>query len=152
MDHQDKVVEKAKVAETDVQQELTVKTNGTGTKTRLNVVGKDKATGQIKVKEAKASDKAPLTPNQTVGHPDIKQNGATVVGKGTVGAMSISETDKIDVIGIDSASGDVILTVSDHLDWEDVGTHLLQLQEKLNTYLAFIESGEMLESYPKSAG
>jgi hypothetical protein len=66
--------------------------------------------------------------------------------------MSVSETKTVDVIGIDKASGEVVLTISDHLDWEDVTAHLLQLQEKLNTYLAFIESGEMLESYPKSAG
>jgi hypothetical protein len=66
--------------------------------------------------------------------------------------MSVTEPKTVDVIGIDHASGDVVLTISDHLDWEDVTDHLLQLQEKVNTYLVFIESGEMLESYPKSAG
>jgi hypothetical protein len=54
----------------------------------------------------------------------------------------------IDVIGVDKKTGEVILTVSDHLSWEDEMKHLLLLQEKINSYLAFIESGEILESYP----
>ena len=41
----------------------------------------------------------------------------------------------------------VVLTISDHLGWDD-GEHLLQLQDKLNAYLRFIESGELLEKYP----
>jgi hypothetical protein len=36
--------------------------------------------------------------------------------------MSVEETNKIDFFGIEKTSGDVILTVSDHLDWETNGT------------------------------
>jgi hypothetical protein len=39
----------------------------------------------------------------------------------------------------------VVLTVSDHLDWDDESNHLLLLEKKLNRYLAFIESGEVFE-------
>ena len=35
--------------------------------------------------------------------------------------------------------------------WDD-SEHLLLLQEKLNSYLAFIESGEIYESYPRAMG
>ena len=43
-------------------------------------------------------------------------------------------------------------TISDHLDWDDPASHLYTLQAKLNRYLAFIESGELLESRPGAAG
>jgi hypothetical protein len=65
--------------------------------------------------------------------------------------VAIDDPDVVDIIGIDSA-GSVVLTVSDHLYWDDSLQHQLTLQEKLNRYLAFIESGEILESYPGAKG
>ena len=63
--------------------------------------------------------------------------------------MSIADPNVVDAIGLDMQTENVILTISDHLDWrEPVQTHLELLQDKLNTYLRFIESGEILESYP----
>jgi hypothetical protein len=62
--------------------------------------------------------------------------------------MSVKQTDVIDIIGTDRLTGEVVLTVSDHLDWSDSKAHQLLLQSKLNRYLAFVESGEILESYP----
>ena len=41
-----------------------------------------------------------------------------------------------------------MLTISDHLPWDENNEHLLVLQAKLNSYLIFIESGEIFESYP----
>ena len=64
-------------------------------------------------------------------------------------SMSVEDQSIIDAIGIDQ-NGQVVLTISDHLEWD--GEHLFLLQEKINTYLAFIESGEILESYPGSKG
>jgi hypothetical protein len=66
--------------------------------------------------------------------------------------MSVVETDKIDAIGTDKVSGDIILTISDHLDWDDGLQHLEILQEKLNSYIEFIEGGQILEDYPNSIG
>jgi hypothetical protein len=67
--------------------------------------------------------------------------------------MSIEKTDVVDAIGIEKGTGDVVLTIADSLDWESSETeHLQMLQEKLNAYLRFIESGELLESYPADAG
>jgi len=67
--------------------------------------------------------------------------------------MSIEQTDVVDFWSIDHGSGRVKLTISDHLDWnENEGEHLLLLQEKLNAYLRFIESGEMEERFKESRG
>lgn len=67
--------------------------------------------------------------------------------------MSIDQTDRVDIIGVERDSGDVVLTITDHLDWiEQPGEHLLLLQEKINTYLSFVESGELLEAYPDAKG
>lgn len=63
--------------------------------------------------------------------------------------MSVEQTSVIDMIGINRDSGKVILTVSDHLPWDaKEHEHLLLLQEKINTYLRFIESGEVYREYP----
>jgi hypothetical protein len=52
--------------------------------------------------------------------------------------MSIDRTDTIDFATIDNVSGDLWLTISDHLPWdENEENHLLLLQNKLNTYLRF---------------
>ncbi|HEV3200807.1 MAG TPA: DUF6572 domain-containing protein, partial [Bryobacteraceae bacterium] len=57
-------------------------------------------------------------------------------------------TDVIDIISTDRMTGHVVLTISDHLDWSDSPAHQALLQNKLNRYLAFVESREILESYP----
>ena len=64
--------------------------------------------------------------------------------------MSIENAQIIDFISIDKTSDECVLTISDHLEWGIENDHFLLLQEKLNKYLAFIESGEIFESYPKS--
>lgn len=56
----------------------------------------------------------------------------------------------MDVISVDPRTGHVVLTVSDHLDWSDTVAHQELLQKKLNTYLAFVESDEILERYPNA--
>ena len=62
--------------------------------------------------------------------------------------MSIEDPDVIDIIGIDRTTGDVVLTISDHLDWSDSVAHQLLLQAKLNRSLAFVEGGEIFEEIP----
>lgn len=62
--------------------------------------------------------------------------------------MSIEQLDVVDIISTDRETGHVILTISDHLDWSDSVQHQTILQAKFNKYLAFIESGEILERYP----
>lgn len=69
--------------------------------------------------------------------------------------MSVSEPGKIDMWGIPKwDQSKVVLGISDHVGWEQEqeGEHLLLLQEKLNTYIAFIESGEINEAIPSAQG
>ena len=63
--------------------------------------------------------------------------------------MTVSNTRVIDLLGVDKTTGNCTLTITDHLEWSDQ-EHLLVLQEKINTYLVFIESGEILEQYPEA--
>ncbi len=57
--------------------------------------------------------------------------------------MSITETNKIDIVGTRPGSRVVRLVIADHLDWKDFQGHAELLQAKVNTYLEFIESGQM---------
>jgi len=66
--------------------------------------------------------------------------------------MSIIQTDVVDFIGIDNLSKNVILSILDDLNWSNEHNHLLLLQEKINLYLSFIESGEIYDTYPLSIG
>lgn len=67
--------------------------------------------------------------------------------------MSIEQAEIVDGIGVDKKTGELNLIITDHLDWnENTHNHLMLLQEKINTYLSFVESGELLETYPDSKG
>jgi hypothetical protein len=66
--------------------------------------------------------------------------------------MTIEQMNVIDMISLNASQGCVVLTVSDHLEWNSVVDHILLLQEKLNRYLAFVESGEILDVYPLALG
>lgn len=66
--------------------------------------------------------------------------------------MTIEEYERIDIIGVDAETGDVILTIADHVDWSDEYGHLMALQKKLNAYIEFIEGGQMSEAYPNARG
>lgn len=59
--------------------------------------------------------------------------------------MSITETNKIDIIATRPDSSVVRLVITDHLRWEDFETHARLLQDKVNTYLDFVESGQLRE-------
>ena len=64
--------------------------------------------------------------------------------------MSIEIANQIDIVTISQNRGHIYLSISDHIDWQTKNKPLL-LQQKINHYLAFIESGEMLLGYPQSA-
>ena len=58
--------------------------------------------------------------------------------------MTIEQRTGVDFVSIDR-EGNAVLTISDHLPWDDVNAHLFSLQEKLTAYLRFVESGEIYE-------
>src|ERR1041384_1139062 len=57
-----------------------------------------------------------------------------------------------DIVGFSPTKDLVVLTIADHLEWSDSHQHLTMLQDKLNRYLAFIESGELLREFPDAEG
>ena len=68
--------------------------------------------------------------------------------------MSIEEINKVDFINTSNEDDElVLLAITDHLSWgEGVNEHLLLLQDKVNAYLKFIISGEMIELFPAACG
>ena len=66
--------------------------------------------------------------------------------------MSLDNVQAIDAIGVDNATGAVVLSIIDYWDWSDERPHLVALQEKLNAYFEFVESGQVLQSYPDATG
>lgn len=65
--------------------------------------------------------------------------------------MSVVETNKIDGAGKGKENGELMLLITDHLDWEDEYAHLEILQEKINAYLGFIESRQYEAIYPNDS-
>jgi hypothetical protein len=66
--------------------------------------------------------------------------------------MTIDDPKMIDMIGVDSTTGKFVLTICDHKDWTEVRGHLLALQEKINSYIAFIQSGQLKRHHPNLDG
>ncbi len=66
--------------------------------------------------------------------------------------MTVENANTIDSIGVDKKTGDIVLKIFDHLGWEDEYKHLLILQDKINTYIRFLESGEVYEAYKNARG
>lgn len=70
--------------------------------------------------------------------------------------MSVTDTNIIDMWGIPKwDNSKIVLGISDHLGWADKteqGEHLQLLQDKINKYVAFIESGEIYTEIPGALG
>ena len=66
--------------------------------------------------------------------------------------MTVCDVETIDFASLDHPANDLILTISDHLDWGDTLGHLLALQNKINTYVMFVESGEVYTQWPLAVG
>lgn len=64
--------------------------------------------------------------------------------------MSVENSKVIDFIS--EKDNKVVLTISDHLEWDDDNEHIYLLQEKINAYLMAIESGQVNKSYTLSMG
>lgn len=70
--------------------------------------------------------------------------------------MSVKDPKTIDMWGIPKwDNSKIVLGIANHLPWEgktEQGEHLLALQDKINTYVAFIESGEIYTEIPGALG
>ncbi|MEB0059971.1 MULTISPECIES: DUF6572 domain-containing protein [unclassified Variovorax] len=64
--------------------------------------------------------------------------------------MTVEITSIVDAVGTDTGTNEVHLSIFDHLPWSTY--HLRLLQDKINAYLGYIESGEIYASYPTARG
>lgn len=65
--------------------------------------------------------------------------------------MPVDQTEVLDSIGIDRETGEVVLMISDHLEWGDE-RHFQLLEEKIGNYLNFSKSNELEKKMPNSVG
>ncbi|MBE6839016.1 MAG: hypothetical protein E7507_05675 [Ruminococcus sp.] len=61
--------------------------------------------------------------------------------------MSVLDREVVDGIALDENKNELRLLITDHLDWSDEYSHLLALQEKINSYIGFCEGKEYNEFY-----
>jgi len=73
----------------EVGKQITIKTDG-GIKTRLDILTRD-SFGRIGCIECKSSLSAPLTKNQRLAFPKIKESGGMIVGKGSQDLKVVQE-------------------------------------------------------------
>ena len=67
--------------------------------------------------------------------------------------MTVEQTNIVDLTTTEPMTGNVSLVITDHLSWDDnQKEHMWLLQEKINAYLRFIESGEVYEKLPAARG
>ena len=60
--------------------------------------------------------------------------------------MTVEQSEAIDAMGVDRATGASVLWISDHLVWDD--SHLDLLERKFARYVNFIEGGQLAEYHP----
>lgn len=64
--------------------------------------------------------------------------------------MTIENFETIDGVGISKESGEVVLQISDHLEWEDSAIHFNLIEKKIGSYLNFIQGGQLFEVVPEA--
>ena len=62
--------------------------------------------------------------------------------------MPVDDLSVIDFVAINATTGEAMLVIGDHLEWDDQNEHLFILQSKINAYLEGIENGSLYEAYP----
>lgn len=63
--------------------------------------------------------------------------------------MSIVDVNNVDGIGTSEDGKVLSLLITDHLDWTNEYEHLKILQDKINSYISYLESGQQKEIYPE---
>ena len=63
--------------------------------------------------------------------------------------MTIDQAGTIDIVDTDT-DGSVCMSIVDHWRWDDPRAHLSALEAKRNSYIEFIESGQLASEYPNA--
>lgn len=66
--------------------------------------------------------------------------------------MRLEDPNTVDFLGLEKATGIVLVTLVDDCNWTDEARHLQLLQAKFNRYLDFIEGGEVYERVLETTG
>lgn len=66
--------------------------------------------------------------------------------------MQLAEADTVDYLGLEKETGYIVLTLIDDCDWENELQHLAMLQNKINRYFDFVDSGEVYDEAVKVLG
>lgn len=68
--------------------------------------------------------------------------------------MSVRDIDIVDYLYLEDDTGTPVLVVSDPLTWKspEEEDHLEMLREKLNSQIAFVETGQLSSIYPPYKG
>ncbi|SAL71392.1 hypothetical protein AWB71_04358 [Caballeronia peredens] len=66
--------------------------------------------------------------------------------------MSLSDVDVIDYIGVNVLFRRVYIGLFDELDWRDEQAHQRALTKKIDRYISYVRSGQLLSGYPKVRG
>ena len=95
-----------------------------------------------------------VTRNATSMHTEdtIKEIGDDMELENNDDKFNIEKTDTIDGLAYEQDTSSLILLLTDGMDWSDMNRHLLLLQDKLNTYIWYIDSGQYKEKYPNVKG
>lgn len=59
---------------------------------------------------------------------------------------------QVDVVSLTADGTAVVLSLVETRPWDSNGESLLDLQEKINTYLDLVESGQLVGKYPEAKG
>ncbi|BFM13929.1 hypothetical protein R50073_01120 [Maricurvus nonylphenolicus] len=65
--------------------------------------------------------------------------------------MTIESSGTIDLIATNDENNTVTLAISDHLEWSDENK-VDMLAEKIDSYLYYIDSGQLIKAYPDAEG
>jgi hypothetical protein len=66
--------------------------------------------------------------------------------------VAIGDPNTLDALGLEPGTDNVLLVITDDMDWSDPVAHLNALQQKIGAYIAFIQSGQIAKSMPEAAG
>lgn len=77
----------------------------------------------------------------------IKEIGDDMELENNDDKFNIEKTDTIDGLAYEQDTSSLLLLLTDGMDWSDMNRHLLLLQDKLNTYIWYIDSGQYKEKY-----
>ena len=64
--------------------------------------------------------------------------------------MPVDDLTVVDIVAISATTGEAVLVIADHLQWDERNEHLLILQNKINAYLEGLDNGSIYAGWPEA--